>query len=59
MGRCYGVQSSITNQGYTDIASSGLDIEAAAGYSGIMTLNVNAIASHKKTSAELKQLKHL
>ena len=52
MGGRYGVQSSITNQGYTDMASSGLDIEAAAGYSGIMSLNVNAVASHEKSSAE-------
>ena len=52
MGGRYGVQSSITNQGYTDMASSGLDIEAAAGYSGIMSLNVNAVGSHEQSSAE-------
>ena len=52
MGGRYGVQSSVSNNDYTTMASTGLDINAAAGYSGIVSLNANATASIQKEQAE-------
>ena len=52
MGGRYGVQSSISNDDYTSMASSGLDIKAAAGYSGIVSLNSDAATSSQKEQAE-------
>ena len=52
MGGRYGVQSSITNSDYTTMASTGLDIKAAAEYSGIVSLNANAATSSQKEQAE-------
>ena len=52
MGGRYGVQSSITNNDYTNMVSTGLDIKAAAEYSGIVSLNANATTSSQKEQAE-------
>ena len=52
MGGRYGVQSSVTNDDYTTMASTGLDIKAAAKYSGIVSLNANAATSSQKEQAE-------
>ena len=52
MGGRYGVQSSVTNNDYTTMVSTGLDIKAAAKYSGIVSLNANAATSSQKEQAE-------
>ena len=52
MGGRYGVQSSVTNDDYTSMASTGLDIKAAAKYSGIVSLNSDAATSSQKEQAE-------
>ena len=52
MGGRYGVQSSVSNSNYTAMASTGLDIEAVAGYSGIFSLNANATTSIQKEQAK-------
>ena len=52
MGGRYGVQSSVTNNDYTSMVSTGLDIKVAAKYSGIVSLNANATASSDKKKAK-------
>ena len=41
MGGRYGVRSSFISSEYIDMAASGLDISAAAGYSGAYSINAN------------------
>ena len=52
MGGRYGVQSTITSQDYSNMVSTGLDIKAAAKYSGLKSLNVNVGTSIEKEQAE-------
>ena len=52
MGGRYGVQSTITSQDYSNMHSTGLDIKAAAQYSGFMSLNANVGTSVEQEQAQ-------
>ena len=52
MGGRYGVQSSVTNDDYATMKSTGLDIKVAAKYSGVVSLNANAATSIQKKQAK-------
>ena len=52
MGGRYGVQSSITSDSYTNMVSTGLDIKAAAKYSGLISLNANVGNEDERESAQ-------
>ena len=52
MGGRYGVQSAITSDSYTNMVSTGLDIKAAAKYSGLISLNANVGTDDEKDAAE-------
>ena len=52
MGGRYGYQSQISNSKTMELASQGLNVKAAAGYSGLVTVNANAA-----TDEQMKQAK--
>ena len=52
MGGRYGIQSSMTNDKYTFLSATGLDINAAAKYSGVVSLNANVGTSIQKKQAK-------
>ena len=52
MGGRYGIQSSVTNEKYTFLSATGLDINAAAKYSGVVSLNANVGTSIQKKQAK-------
>ena len=52
MGGRYGVQSTITSQDYTNMVSTGLDIKAAAKYSGLISLNANVGTTVEQEQAQ-------
>ena len=52
MGGRYGIESTITTQDYSSMVSTGLDIKAAATYSGLISLNANVGTSEQKEQAQ-------
>ena len=52
MGGRYGVRSSFLSSNYIDMAASGLDISAAAGYSGAYSINANLTTDMQKKQSK-------
>ena len=52
MGGRYGVRSTFLSSDYTDMAASGLDISAAAGYSGMFSINANLTTNIQQNQSE-------
>ena len=53
MGGRYGVLSKFSKSDYTYLASTGLDIDDAAGFSAILSLSPNAVTDEERQQAEL------
>ena len=52
MGGRYGVRSTFLSSEYIDMAASGLDISAAAGYSGAFSINANLTTNIQQNQSE-------
>ena len=52
MGGRYGIRSSVSKLDYATMASTGLDIKASAGYSGLLSINTEAYGGVEKDQAE-------
>ena len=52
MGGRYGYRSEVSNSKSMDMTSQGLNVKAAAGYSGLKTVNANATTDEQKRQAK-------
>ena len=52
MGGRYGIRSTVSKSNYATMASTGLDIKASAGYSGLLSINTDAYGGDEKEQAQ-------